>query len=335
MTSTASPTEGLDRELRTALAESLGRVLREDRGRHLAVALQELGWDDVVGADEVTATNLLFEQHGRALAASSALSDTVLRALSPLAQGPLVLMLPHPSDDPVQPGGAGVRGLLLEPLEPDATVLVPTSVAGRVVLHSIPADWIAERAHTVAGFDTARAWQLVDTPEAPPGDIVPCVGDWEEAVALGRRALSAEIIGVCRAALAIAVAHTTSRHQYGRAIGSFQAVRHRLAEAHVAVESAAAVLDAAWSASSPDDAETPSTWASAAAKARAGLAQAEVMRTCVQVLGAMGLTEESDMHRHVERAALLDALLGGHRRIEQDLGAALLAGTAAYPLARI
>lgn len=335
MTSTAPPTDGLDQELRAALAESLGRILREQRGRHLSAALAEMGWDDVVSADEVTATNLLFEQHGRALAASSALSDSLLRALRPLAQGPLVLLLPHPSDDPVQLGGEGVRGLLLEAPVPGATVLAPVSLAGRVVLRAIAADWIIERATPVAGFDTARAWQLVDAADAPPADAVPSLGGWEEAVALGRRALSAEIIGVCRAALAIAVAHTTSRHQYGRAIGSFQAVRHRLAEAHVAVESAAAVLDAAWSASSPDDTETPSIWASAAAKARAGRAQAEVMRTCVQVLGAMGLTEESDMHRYVERAALLDALLGGHRRIEQELGAGLLAGTAAYPIARI
>jgi alkylation response protein AidB-like acyl-CoA dehydrogenase len=59
------------------------------------------------------------------------------------------------------------------------------------------------------------------------------------------------------------------------------------------------------------------------------------MRTGVQVLGAMGLTLESTMHRHVTRAAALDLLLGGQARLETALGDALLTGTTAYPFASI
>jgi alkylation response protein AidB-like acyl-CoA dehydrogenase len=76
-------------------------------------------------------------------------------------------------------------------------------------------------------------------------------------------------------------------------------------------------------------------WASAVAKARAGKAQSEVTRTGVQVLGAMGLTLESSMHRHVTRAAALDLLLGSQARLEESFGAALLSGTTAYPIASI
>lgn len=66
---------------------------------------------------------------------------------------------------------------------------------------------------------------------APPGG--------EQAIAdLARRALSFELVGVVREMVAIAVDHATERHQFGRPIGSFQAVQHRLAEAKVALEAA-------------------------------------------------------------------------------------------------
>src|SRR6202035_457768 len=105
----------------------------------------------------------------------------------------------------------------------------------------------------------------------------------------------AEIIGVCAAALAIAVEHTSARVQYGRQIATFQAVRHRLSEAHVAIESTRSVLAMAWDAQdAPDGGER----AARVAKLRAGWAQAEVMRHATQVCGAMGLSLEHRMHRH-------------------------------------
>jgi alkylation response protein AidB-like acyl-CoA dehydrogenase len=59
------------------------------------------------------------------------------------------------------------------------------------------------------------------------------------------------------------------------------------------------------------------------------------MRHGVQVLGAMGLTRESDMHRFVTRAAALDALFGGHRALTGALGADLLAGADPLPVVEI
>jgi alkylation response protein AidB-like acyl-CoA dehydrogenase len=129
----------------------------------------------------------------------------------------------------------------------------------------------------------------------------------------------------------MAVAHTSSREQYGRPIASFQAVRHRLAEAHVWITAARTTVETAWTLAGGDGA----AWAARIAKLRAGRAQADVLRHTVQVLGAMGLTLESDMHRHVTRAAALDALLGDHRSLAEAAGADLLAGADARPLAEI
>jgi alkylation response protein AidB-like acyl-CoA dehydrogenase len=97
------------------------------------------------------------------------------------------------------------------------------------------------------------------------------------------------------------------------------------------VTGARAVLEAAWRSAGGPDAGI----AAALAKVRAGRAQAECMRTGVQVLGAMGLTRESDMHRHVTRAAALDALLGSRQALTERIGTDLMAGAPMPPVVGI
>jgi alkylation response protein AidB-like acyl-CoA dehydrogenase len=147
-------------------------------------------------------------------------------------------------------------------------------------------------------------------------------------MAAARRALAAEIVGVVEAALAVAVAHTIGREQFGRPIGSFQAVRHQLAEAHVALTAARSMLDAARTAPDP-------AWAAMLAKLQAGRSQAAVMRNAVQVSGAMGLSQEGAMHRYVARAHTLDALYGGHVALACSAGATLLAGATLDPVVEV
>jgi alkylation response protein AidB-like acyl-CoA dehydrogenase len=120
----------------------------------------------------------------------------------------------------------------------------------------------------------------------------------------------------------LVLAHATARVQFGRSIGSFQAVRHRLAEAYVAMAGARSVLDNAYAVAGSDG----DLWAAIVAKIRAGQAQAVLMRHAVQVFGAIGLTRESDLHRYVERAAALDALFGGHQALTEVIGSAVLGG---------
>jgi hypothetical protein len=307
MTTTAP---GLD----TAAIELLAHTLREvftahSGGPALTTALDELGWDDVSAADPATATSLLFTEHGRALANSRLLDDIVLDTLAPAL----------PSDE----GNRAViycgpnYALTLGALD-GFTELMAIDGSGVVRLPS--ADSVTTQ--PIRGFDYSSGWLRAQIAAEAPALSIGEVG--KQAVAAARRALCAEIIGTCEAALAAATAHTTARVQYQRPLASFQAVRHRLSESHVAVESARAALAVAWSDGGDNAARL--------AKLRAGRAQAEVMRHAVQVFGAIGLTREHNLHRYVTRAAGLDYLLGGHAELAEEVGTALLAGADLTPM---
>ncbi|MCW2903688.1 MAG: putative Acyl-CoA dehydrogenase, short-chain specific [Streptosporangiaceae bacterium] len=327
----------LDAATRELLTGSLREVLGSPSGAGgLGAALSGLGWDEVLADDPATATSLLFTEHGRALAASRALDDVVLAELAPALSSPArtrAVLYPHPEDVDRPSARTGpLRGVLLGPLHQVDEVVIPVldAPAGSVALLTVPASEIASVVAPVRGFDRETGWSVVTSAERPAGPPPTLAGAvWERAVAAARRALAAEIIGVCEAALELASRHTADRVQYGRPIASFQAVRHRLAESAVAVAGARSVLEAAWSASACGEA---GTWAAALAKLQAGRAQAEVMRHGVQVCGAMGLSLEGDMHRCVTRAAALDVLLGGHIALADSMGRALLAGARLDPV---
>ncbi|MDP1691922.1 MAG: acyl-CoA dehydrogenase family protein [Burkholderiaceae bacterium] len=115
---------------------------------------------------------------------------------------------------------------------------------------------------------------------------------------LGRAALlrAAMIGGACRRVLALTLAYTNDRKQFGRPIGQFQAVQHQLAQlaeetaaVRVAVQAAAA-CDSAWS-----------TAAIAAAKLRAGEAAGLCTRIAHQLHGAIGITYEHALHQSTRR----------------------------------
>ncbi|MDT7619089.1 MAG: hypothetical protein QOF00_6536 [Pseudonocardiales bacterium] len=303
------------------LAGSLRELLHG--GRDLGPALAELGWDEVLADDPAGATTLLFVEHGRALATSRALDDVVLRELAgvlPPASGTRAVL--HPLGEPV---AGRAHGVLLGSLDGIDEVVVP---AGAATLLVVPADRLAPITSAAAGFDPRSGWSVVDGPLTGHHEPVPAGDAWTAAVGAAHRALAAEIIGVGEAALAVAVAHTSARQQFGRPIASFQAVRHRLAEAHVVLTAARSVLDAAWTAPDPG-------WAAALAKLQAGRAQAAVMRSAVQVSGAMGLSQEGEVPRHVTRAGALDALYGGHVALACSTGEALLAGAPLDPVVEV
>ena len=118
--------------------------------------------------------------------------------------------------------------------------------------------------------------------------------------------------------LELARAHALERVQFGRPISSFQAVRHRLAETLVAIETARAALAAAWEDRSP--------LAPAIAKALAGRSARTAARHCQQVLAGMGFTTEHPLHRYIRRVLVLDELFGSSRSLTRALGADTVAG---------
>jgi hypothetical protein len=133
-------------------------------------------------------------------------------------------------------------------------------------------------------------------------------------LALGRQALGWWLLGTGHAMLTLARQHVLDRHQFGRPLASFQALRHKLAETLVALEGAEATLVAARDG-----------LGSLLAKAAAGHAALTAARHCQQALGGTGFTAEHELHRHVKRALVLDGLLGSSRELTREAGALLAA----------
>jgi alkylation response protein AidB-like acyl-CoA dehydrogenase len=128
------------------------------------------------------------------------------------------------------------------------------------------------------------------------GDAAPALSRARDLACL---ALAAEQVGAARRALDLTVGYTLTRVQFGRVIGSFQALQHRLADLHVLVESAASLSRAFCAA----DGDEP------ALGLRAGAVKvycSEVlMRTAaemIQLHGAIGITWEHPAHRYLKRA---------------------------------
>ncbi|MFF4602987.1 acyl-CoA dehydrogenase family protein [Streptomyces sp. NPDC001339] len=120
------------------------------------------------------------------------------------------------------------------------------------------------------------------------------------AVDVARLATAAQCLGLGRALLAATVSYVRRRTQFGVAIGSFQAVKHRLADTLIALEFAQPLVYAAALAVAAD---APSaTGEVAAAKAAAGEAGYTAARTALQLHGALGYTEEPDLSLWIRKA---------------------------------
>lgn len=133
----------------------------------------------------------------------------------------------------------------------------------------------------------------------------------DAAVAL----VCAELVGVGRRALDLAVSYASSRRQFGRVIGSFQAVKHLCAEMKVLLENAWSVAYyALWScaAGRPDARRAVSM-----AKAYCGPAMVRLCEMAIQVHGGIGYTWECDVHLYLKRA-LCSAARFGHADLHRE-----------------
>jgi alkylation response protein AidB-like acyl-CoA dehydrogenase len=118
-------------------------------------------------------------------------------------------------------------------------------------------------------------------------------------------AYSAELLGLAQRALDLAVAYAKDRVQFGRPVGSFQAVKHRCADMLVDVEGMrSAVYWAAWTLGQADTAAGERAVAAATAKAWCGDAASRVLASALQVHGGIGFTWEHDLHLYLKRAHL-------------------------------
>jgi alkylation response protein AidB-like acyl-CoA dehydrogenase len=233
-----------------------------------------------------------------------------------------------------------VETVLLAPtlVAPESDHLYASDLGGRYVPWAADADHLLLRSpdgavHLVEP-EQARITPVSTTDGArrlgevswSPGAHVVCDDPAVVARAVDRATFgtAAVLVGVLQRLLDMTVQHVTERHQFGQPIGSFQAVKHHLADAHMRLAFARpAVHHAAWSLATGDPLRARHV---ALAKLLANQASRVVTRQALQCHGAIGYTVEYDLHLFLKRAWALGAEWGSerelHRCLATDLGLA-------------
>ena len=192
--------------------------------------------------------------------------------------------------------GADADGVLLLPAGDDF-LLVDATADGVTVQPLTPTDFSRPLARVV----------LADA----PAEVLPVARRRVEDLAATVQA--AEAAGLARWTLQTAAEYAKVREQFGKPIGSFQAVKHMCAEMLLRSEQVAvAAGDAARAANDADD---PQLSIAAAVAAAAGIEFAKAnAKDCIQVLGGIGITWEHDAHLYLRRAYGISQFLGGASR---------------------
>ena len=183
--------------------------------------------------------------------------------------------------------------------------------AGEPTLFSLPgADAGVTRAE-MTSLDLTRPLARIDFERAPARLVGKVGGGWRVAEIVRDHALAglgAEQVGAARACLAMSVEYARTRIQFGRPIGSFQAIKHRCAETLLEIEAAdSAARGAAWAA-----AEQPESLPTAAALAASVCAEAAILAAeeNIQIHGGIGFTWEHPAHLYFRRAVASSQLFG-------------------------
>ena len=294
--------------VRTSVRQALVRAPGD-----VVAALAGFGWSELVAHDEALAFTALFEEQGLLAVDTTALDVAALVTAGVDGGGSVVWPLAVNGWEVGPDGGVSVDGVALRP-DLDGPLYVPAGDA----LHEVTARRL--EAVPVGGMARELPWVRVHL----EGRSVAAHGSWPEVQRRACLALASELTGVAQRMLDLAVEHVTARRQFGRPIGTYQAVRHRLADAHSDVVGARALVVAAWA----DGGAAPASWA----KAVAGLAHDAVAKHSLQVCGAIGFDEEHELPGLVRRGFSLDAVLGASRSDAWRIGTALLEGHRTLPV---
>lgn len=307
------------------------------RRQRLAGAVREAGWlavrhDAEQGAPFASGVEaaIIADALGEAVADVAftgpvLAADLARRAGVPAADGAAVALGPDLVDAAIVQGPAtdtAIHAVDCGNERPDPVyVVVPD--AGGFRLAQVPAGDV------VLGADLTRSVCSISAGARP----IPVAGqtrlltraDLDAWTALGLALTSADLVGVARGVLDLAVAYAKERRQYGVAIGSFQAVQHLLAEARCLMEGAdSAALQAAWAVDELDP--DAARHAGRVAKAYCARAARSVCETAVQVYGGMGNTWECIVHVYLRRALLSSQWFGDDGEQLRQLQATRLGG---------
>jgi hypothetical protein len=289
----------------------------------LTASLDVFGWRDVLAAHPKEAIAALFTAQGRTGQWSAALQDVLASDVALLGiDGTASVVLPRPNTSlpgSWRDGEATVRGVLLEPRDDVGTIVI----AGRsehgehLVIAVTDEDLLVERRdgldpglgiRDVSGT-TRRATVLAEGAEADTW--------WEAAQARGRLALCHQMVAALFVMVEQARAHVSERAQFGRLVGTFQAVRHKLVEAHVASTAADCTTTTAWESD-----VVP--LAAATAKVVTGQAVSMTVANAQQLLAGIGFTAEHPFHRFMKRTLVLERMLGSAAELAPQLGRQLV-----------
>ena len=317
--------EATERDL---MAQTLRRLAEDLDGVQLSKALADFGFVEVLAEAPRVAVSTVFDALGRAGSMSAVFQDVLLQPLTdllPHTTGAHTVVLPKIGDalsGSLDDDVVTLRGLVIGQ-RPATVFLAPVANRGETAWVSV-AEPCAQTTKVVAGLDPALA--ITEVCADGVAATVVSSGDqasalWNAVATAGRRALGYQIVGAVGGMIDLAVEHARNRVQFGRAIGSFQGVRNRLAEAHVAWSAAAAALELAWEA---DD----EYLAGMLAKSLAGRSARIAATHCQQVLAGIGFTAEHPFHRYLARAVVLDSILGSTAELHRIIGRQLVsAGT--------
>jgi alkylation response protein AidB-like acyl-CoA dehydrogenase len=305
------------------------------------MGLAGLALPSAYGGADSTTTDLaiVFEELGRVVAAvpllSTVVASSVIMAtgseeqrkslLPPLAAGETVATIAifedahgHGTDTPstkaTREGGgwriSGVKRFVTDAPNADVFV-VSAAVDGGVGTFVVAADADGVAIEPLNALDPTRplgnvSFDVLVSDGARLGGSH--TGDaLARAVDLGIAMVSQEQVGLSQRCLEMSVDYAKNRFQFGRAIGSFQAIKHRCADMLVAVEHA---RSAAWHAAATFDDPLEASIAIPLAKSVCSDTAVKVSGDTIQVFGGIGFTWEHDAHLYFKRAKATSLLFG-------------------------
>jgi alkylation response protein AidB-like acyl-CoA dehydrogenase len=365
----ASLAATVDDFLRSAYdADTRRRILSSaDERSSLVPALAELGTFSVALEEEhgglglpLSALGPIFMQYGRHLLAGPMLENSLLpgtvyehaseegrKLLTDAVENGSVLAFLDPAVTDHWSGRLGsvtsVDGRLHGTFEAvrfggEATaLLVVADRDGRPLLHLIEPTMPGVRIEAVGSADPALNFSRVtlDGVEgAPVGDAATAPEVLARVRRWSRVLIACELSGIATRCVELAVEYAKQREQFGRVIGSFQAIKHMLADMHTDAVSLHNFCEAvAGELDELPDAEADLS--AAALKAHAASVAVSVCEGAIQVHGGIGFTAEADIHWYYKRALALRAWYGDSTELEEKVGALVLDQPAAPTVERV
>jgi alkylation response protein AidB-like acyl-CoA dehydrogenase len=305
------------------LNETLFGLAESERNGLITTALDTFGWRDMLTTQPEQAISALFDAQGRTGTWSAALHDVLAIDMETFGMTrPVSVVLPQPGSSrpgALRDGKIAVDGILLGPRAATATLVIVliASDGEDLVVAVEPEDLQIERrlgldpaldAYAVSGT-TARNAVLAQGERAKEW--------WETAQARARLALCTQMVAALTVMIELARSHISERVQFGRLVGTFQAVRHKLVEAHVAATAADCVTSTAWESEDLG-------LAALTAKVVTGKAVSVTAANTQQLLAGLGFTAEHPFHGFMKRAIVLERMLGSSGELASELGRRLV-----------